>query len=213
MRTVGIAVSAALVVALVGGTVAAGTIPVLTNNDIKTIMHNLGWGDATVTTTDQGANGVDFEITWSGPEEGWTESKLSWGTNSKTETSNLSVTKNWSGYDQYAILVTWMSSTETEGTVEAEVFMNDNSWGWHQPPRPAWPVFDAVGQSKVIYWDLTTEIFTRTNVPRVGFQFISKDLPGETVVMRVKGTNLPEPASMGLLALGGLAALLKRKRR
>jgi hypothetical protein len=201
MRTVGIAVSAALVVALVGGTVAAGTIPVLTNNDIKTIMHNLGWGDATVTTTDQGANGVDFEITWSGPEEGWTESKLSWGTNSKTETSNLSVTKNWSGYDQYAILVTWISSTETEGTVEAEVFMNDNSWGWHQPPRP------------VIYWDLTTEIFARNDVPRVGFQFISKDLPGETVVMRVKGTNLPEPASMGLLALGGLAALLKRKRR
>jgi hypothetical protein len=36
---------------------------------------------------------------------------------------------------------------------------------------------------------------------------------GETIVLRVTPTEIPEPASLGILAIGGLCALVRRRRR
>lgn len=209
---------ATFVVLAAAAVASADNMAVLTNDDIINEMGSL-WGDAAVVSAnDLGADGVEFTVTFeSFTPDGSAESNLPYGTDNAAESGDLSVGADWTGYDGYAVEFTFVSTTATGGgTLEAELFLNDSQWGWFQPPRPSWPVFSE-GESSVIYWDLANDpsfaggSFGSTQ--RVGFQVITKDMPGETVVFRVKGTEVPEPTTLvALCGLGGLQVLRRRRR-
>ncbi|MFP4054442.1 MAG: PEP-CTERM sorting domain-containing protein [Phycisphaerae bacterium] len=129
---------------------------------------------------------------------------------------------DWSMYDGFALKFTLMSTTGS-GTIQVTNFVSDNNWGFHQP-KGAWPILD-VGDEAITYvdfddcWDAGESPTSLSpadlnKIDGYGWQVITKDqsMFGEQVCLLVTPTTVPEPFSLSLLAMGGLALAARRKR-
>ncbi len=195
---------------LVAGPALAENVT-LTDDDLMD-LGDLEWGPGSLSSkTDVAGDGVEFEITLGGDSEG----KIAVGKWSGGYA-------NWSAYDGLALELTLVSSS-VSGTVEAATFLGDKDYSFRQPAS-AWPVL-GVGDSAILYidfaacWDDTSSLVSipagkLDKVAGVGFQVITAEpeMLGATIVVRATPTVVPEPASLSLLGLGGLA-LIRRRRR
>jgi hypothetical protein len=183
----------------------------LTDSNL-TGLEDLDWGPGSLeSTTDIAGDGVEFEITLGADGEG----KIAVGKWS----GNYA---DWSAYDGLGLELALVSSSGS-GTIETATFLGDKDYSFRQPAAD-WPVL-GVGDSAILYidfdacWDDSSSLVSipsdkLNKVAGVGFQVITADpdMLDETIVVRATPTLVPEPASLSLLGLGGLA-LIRRRRR
>lgn len=206
-------VVAMAILAIACGAVTSQAAPdVVTLTDAQLMdLGDLGWGSGSLGgKTDVLDEGVEFDITLGSEEDG----KLAVGVWN-------SFSADWSGYDGFALKFTLLEGPE--GTVEVANFLQESStWDFRQT-KEDWPEL-SVGESAVVYIDFADcidgpgnakDITGAVNPVRgVGFQVITydPDMLGEGITLSVEPTNVPEPATLGLLALAGLVGVVRRRR-
>ncbi len=183
-----------------------------TQDNLNNDMSYQAWGPGTFVSKADAGDSVLFTVQLGSTGDG----KFVWADWSGS-------IADWSGYDGFALKFTLMSSTGT-GTVDITNFLGDSSWKFFQP-KGLWPVL-GVGDEAIAYvdfdeswddagvtYDLTDSQLNKIN--GYGWQVITNDasMLGEQVSILVTPTTVPEPVSLSLLAMGGLALAARRRNR